>query len=69
MLSLNPQTQKSLFNDLVKNLSVLVVQHVLLKQRSGQKMFDEDSLYAILFFLLGLVVYWSIVVNVVPVQN
>ncbi len=69
MLGLKDQNQKSLYNDLVKNASVLLVQHILLKYRSNQRMFDDDSLYAILFFLVGLVAYWSVVVNVLPQQN
>lgn len=66
MIGLTNETKNDLINDLVKNSSVLLVQHLLLKYRSKQALFDDDSVYGILFFLAGLTVYWSVVVNVIP---
>ena len=55
-----------LINDLVKNTCVLVVMHVLANQRAGKQLMNEESLYAILFFLAGIIGYWTVFINVLP---
>ena len=65
MLSSKNTNKNALINDLVKNATVLLTLHILVKSRSGEKLFDEKSVYDILFFLLGLVMYHVVVVNFV----
>ena len=55
-----------LINDLVKNATILVVIHILSKTRSGKQLFDENSVYEILYFLLGLVFYHIVLTKFVP---
>ncbi len=57
--------RKALINDLVKNATIMVAVHVLTNTRAGKKLFDEESLYGILFTLLGFVLYHVVVVNIV----
>ena len=59
--NLNP-----LINDLVKNATILVVIHVLTKTRAGKSLFDEEGVYDILYFLLGLVFYHLVLTKFVP---
>lgn len=66
MLSSKNTNKNALINDLVKNAAVLLVIHVLTKTRAGAKLFDENSVYEILFTLLGFVFYHVVVVNFVP---
>lgn len=66
MLSSKNTNKNALINDLVKNAAVLLVLHVLTKTRAGAKLFDENSVYEILFTLLGFVFYHVVVVNFVP---
>jgi hypothetical protein len=40
--------------------------HLLTNQRAGKQLLNEDSLYGILFFLAGLVGYWTVFVNIFP---
>jgi len=55
-----------LINDLVKNATILVIIHVLTKTKAGKALFDEDSVYSILYFLLGLVFYHIVLTKFVP---
>ena len=55
-----------LINDLVKTGTMLTIAHILSKSYSGDKLFDNRSLYEILFTLLGLVVYYELVINIIP---
>ena len=66
MLSSKNTNKNALINDLVKNAAVLLVVHVLTKTRAGAKLFDENSVYDILFTLLAFVFYHVVVVNFVP---
>ncbi len=68
MLSLsNSKTdRKALINDLVKNSAIMVAVHVLTNTRAGKKLFDEDTLYGMVFTLLAFVFYHVVVVNFVP---
>ena len=66
MLSTKNTDRKALVNDLVKNACIMVVVHVLTNTRAGKKLFDEESLYGILFTLLAFVFYHVVFVNFVP---
>ena len=66
MLSTKNTDRKALVNDLVKNASIMIAVHVLTNTRAGKKLFDEESLYGILFTLLAFVFYHVVVVNFVP---
>ncbi len=66
MLSTKNTNRKALVNDLVKNACIMTVVHVLTNTRSGKKLFDEESLYGILFTLLAFVFYHVVFVNFVP---
>jgi len=57
--------RKDLINDLVKNAVVLLISHILLHLRTEKKLFDEDSMYVILFILLGYAFYHIIVSNII----
>lgn len=63
---LSKTNKKSLINDVVKNTCLMLVVHVLTQTRAGKKLFDEDSLYAILFWALGFVFYHIVLVQVLP---
>ncbi len=63
---LSNTNRKSLVNDVVKNTCLMLVVHVLTQTRAGKKLFDEDSLYPILFWALGFVFYHIVLVQVVP---
>lgn len=58
-----------LINDLVKNACILIVMHMLLNSRASKSLITEDSLYAVLSFLIGILFYWVVVANVVPPLN
>jgi hypothetical protein len=60
--------KKSMINDLVKNATILTAVHILTKTRAKANLFDEDSLYHILFILLGFVFYHVVMVNIIPRQ-
>ena len=65
---MNKNSNKApLINDIVKNATVLIIAHILSKSYTGSKLFDNQSLYEILFMLLGFVVYYELVVNIIPV--
>lgn len=66
MLSSKNTNKNALINDLVKNATVLIAIHVLKSTRQGKKLFDEESVYDVLFFLLALVFYHVVMVNFVP---
>jgi hypothetical protein len=66
MLSTKNTDRKALVNDLVKNASIMIAVHVLTNTRAGKKLFDEESLYGILFTLLAFVFFHVVVVNFVP---
>ena len=66
MLNMKESTRKNLINDLVKNAAIMLAVHVLTKTRSGQKLFDEESVYGILLTLLAFVFFHVVIVNVVP---
>ena len=55
-----------LINDLVKHGSILLTAHILTKSYAGEKLFENKALYEILFFLIGVIVYFELVVNVIP---
>ncbi len=63
---LSKTNKKSLINDVVKNTCIMLVVHVLTQTRAGKKLFDEDSLYTILFWALGFVFYHIVLVQVLP---
>ena len=58
-------TVNPLINDIVKHSCVLVTIHVLTKTKQGKALFDEDSVYDILYFLIGLVFYWTVIEKIV----
>jgi hypothetical protein len=66
MLSTKNTNRKALVNDLAKNACIMVAVHVLTNTRAGKKLFDEESLYGILFTLLAFVFYHVVFVNFVP---
>lgn len=66
MLSTKNTDQKALVNDLVKNACVMLVVHILTNTRAGKQLFDQESLYIILFWLLGFAFYHIVFVNFVP---
>lgn len=66
MLSTKNTNKKALINDLVKNTCIMVVVHIITHTRAGKKLFDEESLYAILFTLSAFVFYHVVFVNFVP---
>lgn len=66
MLSTKNTNRKALINDLVKNATILLAVHILTNTRSGKKLFDEESLYNILFTLLAFVFYHVVLVNFIP---
>jgi hypothetical protein len=66
MLYSKNTNRNALINDLVKNTTILLVIHILTKTRAGAKLFDEESVYGIIFFLVSLVMYHIVVVNFVP---
>ena len=65
MFSTKNIDRKALINDLVKSASILVAIHVLSRVRASKKLFDEESLYNILFILLGIIFYHVVVVNII----
>jgi hypothetical protein len=66
MLSTKNTDRKALVNDLVKNACIMVVVHVLTNTRGKKPLFDEESLYGILFTLLAFVFYHVVFINFVP---
>ena len=72
-MSTKTSTKKSyknpLINDLVKNAGVLIVMHMLMNSRGGKSLLTEESLYTILSFLIGLIFYWTIIVNIIKPLN
>ncbi len=66
MLSTKTSQRNALLNDLTKTATWMVIAHLLTKTRSGGKFFDEESVYAIIFTLLGLVFYHIVFQHVVP---
>lgn len=65
MFSTKNINRKALINDIVKIATVLITTHVLTHVRAGKKLFDEESLYSVLFTLLGYVFYHVVMVNIV----
>jgi len=66
MLSGKNTDRKALINDLVKNSAIMVAVHVLTNTRAGKKLFDEESVYGIVYTLLAFVFYHVVFVNFVP---
>ena len=58
-----------LINEIIKHGSVLLTAHILKKSYSGEKLFENQALYEILFFLIGVVVYHELVINIIPPIN
>ncbi len=66
MLSTKNTDRKALVNDLVKNACIMIAVHVLTNTKQNKKLFDEESLYGILFTLLAFVFYHVVFVNFIP---
>lgn len=63
--SKSKSAQNALINDIVKTATWMIVVHVLTMSRDKKPMFDEKSVYDIIFVLVGLAVYNLVVVNIV----
>lgn len=59
---------KKLINDLIFNTTALIFMHVIINYKTNKNLFHEDSLYAIVGFLLGIGFYWIVLVNFIPRQ-
>lgn len=68
MFSIKNTNKKALINEIVKSASILLAVHVLTNLRLGKKLFDEDSLYVIVFTLIGIAFYYVIVANIIVPQ-
>jgi hypothetical protein len=66
MLSFKNFNKKTMINELVKMSSILIAIHIMINTRLGHKLFDEQSLYVILFTLLAYAFYHVVIVNIIP---
>jgi len=66
MLNSTTPYGNSLINDLVKTATFLIIAHILLKIQTGKQLFDQDSVYSIIYVLLGLIFYWILIAKFIP---
>jgi len=59
--------KNAMINDVIKNIYLVAMVHVLTKYRAGGAMFDEDTIYSIIFTGVAVTLYYTIFIGMVPV--
>ena len=66
MMFIDNINKKELINDLIKITTILLIVHILLAIQNNKTMFNEESIYLILYFLIGVSFYHIVIVNLIP---
>ena len=54
----------ALYKDIIKHTTILLTLYYLKAKRENKEPFDNATLYSVFFFIIGLVVYYEIVLNI-----
>ena len=66
-LSREVSIKNAMINDVLKYVYIVTIIHMLTKYRTGGQMFDEESVYSIIFTGVSVTLYYVIFISAVPV--
>lgn len=63
MFELKHFNKKTMINDIVKIMSIMIACHICTRLRKGDALFDEETIYSLLFTSIGFMFYHIVVTN------